>query len=66
MSSITNVWYPDERRDELRKAVRHYHFQSLAAYFRICGDILCEHYAQKDNLTMPLQFASEIKTKKAK
>ena len=59
MSSITNIWFPEDRREELRKAARHYHFESLAAYFRICGEVLCEHARKKDQLIMPMQFCIE-------
>ena len=56
MSSITNVWLPEGRKDELRAAIRHYHFESMAGFFRICGLALIEHHKRKDAIMMPFRF----------
>lgn len=64
MSSITNVWIPEELRPELRDAIKYYHFESMASYFRICGLTLIDHYKRKDAISMPFQFATETKKRK--
>jgi hypothetical protein len=56
MSSITNVWLPEDRKEELREAVRYYHFESMASFFRICGLALIDHHKRRDEITLPFQF----------
>lgn len=56
MSSLTNIWFPEDRREELRAAVEHYQFPTAAAFFRICGLALIEHHKRGATLNTPLSF----------
>jgi hypothetical protein len=56
MSTLTNVWFPEELRDDLRAAVEHYRFPTVAAFFRVCGLSLIEHHKRGDSLSIPFSF----------
>ena len=58
--SLTNVSFPEEQSDDLKRAVEHYRFESIAAFFRVCGLILIEHHRRGDSLPLPLAFNSSI------
>jgi hypothetical protein len=56
MSSLTNIWFPEDKRDELKEALEHYRFPTAAAFFRICGLALIEHHKRGASLNTPLSF----------
>lgn len=56
MPSLTNVTFPPELAPALTEAVEHYGFESIAAYFRICGHVLIQHRERGELLTLPLTF----------
>jgi hypothetical protein len=62
MSSFTNVWVPEESREPLKEAIKHYRFESASSFFRICALTLLEHYKSKDELPTPFRFVT-TKTK---
>ena len=64
--STTNVSFPPELVPDLKRAVEHYRFESVAAYFRVCGQILIEHYKRGDSLEIPLAFSYSYASKRPK
>jgi hypothetical protein len=58
--SLTNVSFPPEKTPLLQEAVAHYRFESLAAFFRVCGHVIIEHYERGDRLSVPFQFSNGL------
>jgi hypothetical protein len=56
MPSLTNVTFPPELAETLREAVDYYRFESVAAFFRLSGLVLIEHYEREESLAIPLHF----------
>jgi hypothetical protein len=56
MSSIANVWLPQELRDPFRAAVKHYGFETAAGFFRICALSLIKHHQRGEQIQLPLSF----------
>lgn len=59
--SLTNVSFPPESTPALHEAVEHYGFESVAAYFRLCGHTLIKHHQRGDSLKLPPAFVSICK-----
>ena len=59
MSSLTNVTFPEEQTEDLKAAIDHYRFESIAAFFRVCGLVLIEHHQRGESLEIPLTFNSK-------
>jgi hypothetical protein len=56
MPSLTNVTFPSEDRARLKAAIKHYRFENLNQFFRVCGYSIIEHHARDEALVAPLRF----------
>jgi hypothetical protein len=56
MPSLTNLTFPAEEEDLLREAIKHYRFENLNQFFRVCGHAIIDHYKRGETLLSPLRF----------
>lgn len=56
MAQLTSICIAPDKEQRFREAVEYYGFESMAAFFRLCGNALIVHYERRDGLCMPLGF----------
>lgn len=62
--NVTTVTFPLEQAEQLREAVNHFGYESMATFFRLAGLALLEHYKRGDDLLRPMRFSSLCEHKK--
>jgi len=58
VSSLTNVYVPEELVKPFKAASHHYGYSTMAGFFRSCVLALIEHRKLKEEIIMPLRFVT--------
>ena len=60
--NLTTVSLSPETAALFEEAAKYYRFETMASFFRLCGETLAEHYARGDQLVAPFSFVTVCKS----